>query len=194
MVETNQAEATGVPESPGGAPPDVWTRLGAFAIDWTFLMFIGLPASGLLAAAVDAVVDLGYGWSALFPVAVTIVYFGVTWGVGGSLGMRITGLRLVRAGASDRPGLPRGLLRGSAAVIAPVALIALAFVAMSDGSSTPEFRERDEQIAAVMLPVSAVALPIGLAIHLSQLLHPGRRAVHDRVSGVEVVRALENQG
>ena len=53
-------------------------------------------------------------------VAIAILYYPVMWGLGGSLGHRILGMRVVDAKTGKFIGIPRGFLRGLGYIIADI--------------------------------------------------------------------------
>jgi uncharacterized RDD family membrane protein YckC len=53
-------------------------------------------------------------------VAIAVLYYPVMWGLGGSLGHRILGMRVVDANTGKFIGIPRGFLRGIGYIVADI--------------------------------------------------------------------------
>jgi uncharacterized RDD family membrane protein YckC len=134
--------ATTIPPTPsaadfGAAPTPryrgFWIRFVGRIIDAIIvvgLTFAVLKATGAVtvtcpADTIDVTTSCPGGVTSISPilwvvVAIALLYYPVLWGLGGSLGHRVLGMRVVDATTGKFIGIPRGLLRGIGYIIAGI--------------------------------------------------------------------------
>lgn len=101
----------GLPEQGPGSLATFSSRAGAFALD----CLAAAVVAGLFTAP-----ELPRNWSLL---SFAVLYVGGTALAGQTLGMRLVGLRLARAGEPGRIGLPAAVLRTALLIVVVPALV-----------------------------------------------------------------------
>jgi uncharacterized RDD family membrane protein YckC len=133
--------ATAMPPPPppdyGAAPTPrykgFWIRFVARCIDGIIvggIAFAVIKASGAItvtcpADTVDLTTSCPGGVTTISPLfwivaAVVVLYYPILWGLGGTLGQAVLGIRVVDANTGKFIGIPRGFIRGIGYIVASI--------------------------------------------------------------------------